>query len=154
LEVEASFMRAPFDRVLKELDFGRKCEIRMRCGNGIESMEELMLARTDLAFGQLNGIDAYDQLRLYFVTEWVGEFGLGKMMLDFNEDGFKKYFYGKLNLLAEGTISISSSFFEGRTFACDPVPAIVSVLTSKTRGFAKNKCGDTRENNDYDDVDI
>jgi hypothetical protein len=152
-EVEDHLMRDPFNRVLKELDFGRKCETRIRYGNSIESMEELMLARSDLAFGELHFIEAYDQLRLYFVTEWVGEFGLGNRMLDFNEADFNNYFYGKIKRVAEGRISICSSYVEGRKFPCAPLPAILSALTSENCGFAKHKCEDTNENDDDDDDD-
>jgi hypothetical protein len=143
--VEDNFMTDGFDRVLIELDFGSKAEAGMRSANGIASMEDLLLAKSDLAFGQLDCVQRYDQLRLYFVTEWVREFGLGNRMLDFNEKDFNKYFLGKLEHLAQGTSCISPSYLETLTVPYDPVPAIVSALTSENRGFARHE--------DYD-VDI
>jgi hypothetical protein len=145
-QVEEHLMIEPFNHVLKELDFGTRSQTRIRSGNSIESMEGLILARSDLAFGQLNFINPYDQLRLFFVTEWVGEFGLGNNMLHFQEDDFNRYLDAKLELLAQGNISITPSFVGGHSHPWNPVPAILSALTSENRGFARQE--------DYDDIEI
>jgi hypothetical protein len=144
--VEDTFIRDGFDRVLIELDIGAKAEAAIRCANLIGSMEELILAKSDLAFGQLDDVQPYDQLRLYFVTEWVRQHGLGNRMLDFNENDFNKYFLLKLERLAEGTICISPSYIENGALPFDPVPVILSALLSHRRGFARHE--------DYDDIDI
>jgi hypothetical protein len=155
---EDTFTRHGFDRVLIELDIGPKAEAGIRCANLIGSMEELLLAKSDLAFGQLDEVQPYDQLRLYFVTEWVRQFGLGNGMLEFNEKDFNKYFRDMLKRLAAGTICISPSYLENHPILCispsylenggipdDPIPVLLSALTSDRRGFAMHK--------DYD-VDI
>jgi hypothetical protein len=94
-----------FDRVLIELDFGSKAEAGMRCANGIASMEDLLLTRSDLAFGQLDFVQPYDQLRLYVVTEWVRKFGLGNRMLDFNEKDFNKFSLASLSIWHKGPVA-------------------------------------------------
>ena len=125
-----------FDRILIELDIGTRAEAAIRRTNLIGSMEELLLAKSDLAFGQLDDVRPYDQLRLYFVTEWVRQFGLSNSMLDFNEKEFNKYFLRELERLAAGTICISPSYLENNTIPYDQVPVILSALTSDRRGFA------------------
>lgn len=144
--VEDSFIRDGFDRVLIELDIGAKAEAAIRCANLIGSMEELILAKSDLAFGQLDDVQPYDQLRLYFVTEWVRQYGLGKRMLDFNYNDFNKYFLLKLERLADGTVCMSPSYVENRTLPFDPIPFIMSALLSDRVGFARHE--------DYDDTDV
>jgi hypothetical protein len=74
--IEPDFMTVPFDRVLKELDLGKRATNAIMFGNSLYSMEDLLMARFNLAYGELKFVDPYNQLRLYFVTEWVGEFGL------------------------------------------------------------------------------
>jgi hypothetical protein len=143
VDVEDNLMRNSFDRVLNELDFGIKAEDELRHANCINSMEELLLAKADLAYGKLHCLDAYNQLRLYFVTEWVGEFGLRNCMRHFEAKAFNNYFQDKIKRLVQGTISISPFRFEDHLPPYNPeVPAIVNVLASVNRGFGGRIDGD------------
>jgi hypothetical protein len=137
--VEDNFIRDGFDRVLIELDIGTKAEAAIRNTYLIGSMEELLLAKSDLAFRQFDELQPYDQLRLYFVTEWVRQHGLGNRMLDFNDNDFNKYFVRKLERLAAGTTCISPSYIEMGTLPYDSVPVILSALTSDRCGFARHE---------------
>jgi hypothetical protein len=134
--VDPNFMTDEFDHVLHELDFGPRAEANLRNGNGINCMDMLTLRRYDIAMCKLSYISAYDQLRLYFVTEWVGVNGLLSVLHDFNEVDFNKYFLESMQHLAQGTIAITPQYIETGTVASGHVPDLVSALTSETRGFA------------------
>jgi hypothetical protein len=124
-------MRDAFDRVLAELDMGIRAEHLLRGGNHIDSMTKLLLARSRLAFNQLKFLDDYNQLRLYFVTEWVGEFDIGDGMMHFKEASFNNYFNRKLLHLSQNKIRITPSYeFGDRVLPCVVRMALISVLTS------------------------
>jgi hypothetical protein len=141
----SNLMTDEFDHVMIELDFGTRGEHRMRRGNGIESMEALMLARSKLAFGELHFISHYDQLRLYFVTEWVGKFGMGSIMTEFKQFAFEHYFQHQLQRLVQGIIRITPAYEGPITIPCYLGTAIVSALTSETHGFAQHIHGDAED---------
>jgi hypothetical protein len=157
MEVEHSRLTGSFDHVMRELDFGPKTEKKLRSEFSIDSIEVLLAAKSDLAYGKLTGIEPYDQLRLYFVVEWIITFGVGNMMNHFQHNEFNKYFQKKLNQLQVQEICVTPSYIEYIPSASDVVPPIVAVLASENYGFAAQKSPDDAEesdSNENDDPDI
>jgi hypothetical protein len=120
--IEPDFMTVPFDRVLKELDLGKRATNAIMFGNSLYSMEDLLMARFNLAYGELKFVDPYNQLRLYFVTEWVGEFGLLNVIPDFTASAFSGFFLNKLHHFKEGTICISPGYLPLTPYS--PTPSL------------------------------
>jgi hypothetical protein len=128
-------MTHEFDRVVKQLDLGTRTEHALRAECKIESMEELLEARSKLGYGQLKSISRYDQLRLYFVCEWCTEFGAGHGMYHFEDSKFQNYLDIKLMHLREGNIRTNESFDmptpNPGAFPWDEGVTIAHALTSK-----------------------
>jgi hypothetical protein len=123
-----NFMIAEFDHVLIELDFGERATHGIRHGNNMDSMEDLISAKADLSCTGLAFIQPYDQLRLYFVTEWVNEFGLKNMLTNFNQKDFEEYFFMKLDHFHKETITISPSYQDTDEAPCHAYVVMTHAL--------------------------
>jgi hypothetical protein len=142
-------MTAEFNHVLTELDFGPRAAATLKYGNAIDCMEALITAKYDLAQCKLHSISPYDQLRLYFVTEWVEEFGLLNVFVSFKERYFQEYFFNKLDHLHEGTVTITAHLQETDELPCHPYLLIIHALSSENLDDAIDDANPNGE-----DVDI
>jgi hypothetical protein len=152
--IESDFHTDEFEHVLKQLDFGEAARNAIMFGNGVYTLEALMFARYNLSYCNLKDVDRYDQLRLYFVTEWVNEFGSKNMIPRFTASGFRSYFVDKLDHLIDGTTCISPSHLERDESPCHSYFVIISALTSDDHGFAKRKASDHDGFAKRDDGDV
>jgi hypothetical protein len=127
-------MTAEFNHVLTELDFGQRAAATLRYGYAIDCIEALIAAKSDLVQCNLQPIPPYDQLRLYFVTEWLEEFGLLNLLVAFKQADFQDYFLNKLDHVYDGTVTITAHLQERDELPCHPYMVVIHAhaLTSET----------------------